>query len=632
MEKQPNFVVRLFSFIWRALNTSRKIIINFIFFAFLFVFIIAITADKKEIVVPDNAALVLDISGDVVEQKQLVDPVEVFINDAMDQPPENPEVLLTDITDVIAAAKNDDKIKLIVLNLTKMGNASLTQLRIIGRALNDFKLSNKQVIAVGDQFSQNQYYLASYADEIWMNKQGWLLLDGYGAYPLYFKSALDKLKVSTHIFRVGTYKSAVEPFMRDDMSPAAREANQAWLTELWQTFKEDVAQNRDFDITNFDDKAEQLLEKLAKANGSIAEYALQNHWVDSLKTRNDIEQDLIKLTALDNENKTFTHINFEHYLATLAMDKMLKEARLKNSPKDKVAVIVAKGNILDGKQKPGTIGGDSTAKLLRQARENDKVKAVVLRVDSPGGSAFASEIIRQEVELLKAAGKPVIASMGTYAASGGYWISASADAIIAEPTTITGSIGIFGLMMTFENTLDTLGIHADGVGTTELAGFSPVRAMTPAMQTLFQMAIERGYQEFIQLVAQNRHMTLEQVDQIAQGRVWTGKKAQTLGLVDELGNLHDAIVLAAEKANLTEYDTLLIEQQPSSKDKLLQTLFSDVNVLMDTTERQTALDFVKVKTPLKYQLMHLMQQQGQQLNDFNDPQGLYSLCLPCQAM
>jgi protease-4 len=465
-----------------------------------------------------------------------------------------------------------------------------------------------------------------------MNKQGWLLLDGYGAYPLYFKSALDKLKVSTHIFRVGTYKSAVEPFMRDDMSPAAREANQAWLTELWQTFKEDVAQNRDFDITNFDDKAEQLLEKLAKANGSIAEYALQNHWVDALKTRNDIEQDLIKLTALDNKNKTFTHINFEHYLATLAMDKMLKEARLKNSPKDKVAVIVAKGNILDGKQKPGTIGGDSTAKLLRQARENDKVKAVVLRVDSPGGSAFASEIIRQEVELLKAAGKPVIASMGTYAASGGYWISASADAIVAEPTTITGSIGIFGLMMTFENTLDTLGIHADGVGTTELAGFSPVRAMTPSMQTLFQMAIERGYQEFIQLVAHNRHMTLEQVDQIAQGRVWTGKKAQTLGLVDELGNLHDAIVLAAEKANLTEYDTLLIEQQPSSKDKLLQTLFSDVNVLMDTTERQTALDFVKVKTPLKYQLMHLMQQQGQQLNDFNDPQGLYSLCLPCQAM
>lgn len=616
MNEQSTRLGRLLSSLFSLVNILRKTIVNIVFFSLLLIFIVALSADNEQITVPNKTALVLDISGDIVEQKHLVDPMDTFVNEAFDQKPETQEVLLDDILDVINSAKFDDRVKVLVLKLERMGNSGITKLDLIGQQLVNFRESGKKIIAVGDQFNQDQYYLASFADEIWLNPNGYLLLDGYGRYQLYYKSALDKLEISQHIFRVGTYKSAVEPYMRDDMSDAAKEANQAWLDELWTHYKESVAQQRGFTVNNFDESVESLITKLREVDGKIAEYALKNQWVDHLKSREAILNDL---TALIGTAK-YQRIGFEDYLKTIK-----PVFPIENPTSDKVAIIVAKGTILDGKQKPGTIGGDSTAELIKKARKNKHVKAVVLRVDSPGGSAYASDIIRQEIELLKQSGKPVVASMGTYAASGGYWISAPADKIIAAPTTITGSIGIFGFFMTFEKTLSKLGINTDGVGTTEFAGLGLTRAISPQMHQVFQMGIERGYKDFLTLVANNRDMSIEQVDAIAQGRVWTGAKAKELGLVDELGDLKDAITIAADLAKLEKYDTLLVEQEMSSKDRFLENLVGQSMVFLPASTETVPYSSGPIRT-----LLNKLASEFSAIEQLNDPQGLYSLCLKCE--
>lgn len=560
MNEKHNLFKRIFIKIFQVVNISRKFIINIIFFGLLIVFFVSLTNDKNAIVIENNSALVLNLQGDVVEQKHQIDPMDAFLSEAMGKQNESPEVLLADILKVIKSATTDNRISVLVLKLDKMNRSGLTKMNIIAKALEDFKKSGKQIIAMGENYTQDQYYLASYADDIWLDPNGWLILDGYGRYQLYYKSAIEKLAITPYVFRVGTYKSAVEPYMRDNMSEQAKEANKLWLNDLWTHYKISVAEQRGFDVTNFDESAEKLIAKLEAVNGDIAQYALNNSWVDQLKSRHNIEKSLNDLLGVNNDD-TYQSVNFKDYLSTLNSAFPITQPN-----QNKVAIVVAKGTILNGIQKPGTIGGDSTAMLLRKARENDNVKAVVLRVDSPGGSAFASEIIRQEVELLKEAGKPVVASMGTYAASGGYWISAPADKIYAAPTTITGSIGIYGLMMTFENALSKLGIFTDGVGTTDFAGFSPTRPISKGVSQIIQMNVNKGYQDFISLVSENRDMTIAQVDSIAQGRVWSGSKAKELGLVDELGGLNEAIIEAANLANITDYDTLLVEKELSPTD------------------------------------------------------------------
>tara|TARA_B110000211_G_scaffold101296_1_gene117861 strand:- start:15732 stop:17594 length:1863 start_codon:yes stop_codon:yes gene_type:complete len=618
MKENKSTLARITFGLFSLLNTSRKIIINLVFFTLLLILFITLTTGEENINVKPGSALILNIRGDIVEQKHNIDPMDAFISEALEQPDSAPEVLLADILAVIKSAETDDRISMIVLDLKNMQGSGITKLSDIAKALQQFKRSGKKVIALGEHYTQNHYYLASFADEIWLNPQGWMILDGYGRYQLYFKSAMEKLAISQHVFRVGTYKSAIEPYIRDDMSDAAKEANQLWLNDLWQQYKTDVAEQRNFSISNFDEDVDVLVTKLKAANGNVAEYALANQWVDALKTREQVTQDLIKMVGSDGES-SYKHITFNDYSRAITPN-----IELENVSSDQVAIIVAKGTILDGNQKPGTIGGDSTAALLRKARENKQVKAVVLRVDSPGGSAYASEVIRQEVELLKAAGKPVIASMGTYAASGGYWISASADKIIASPTTITGSIGIFGFFMTFENTLSKLGIYTDGVGTTDIAGFGVTRALTPGMANIIQLNIERGYRDFIALVAKNRNMTTSQVDAIAQGRVWSGSKALELGLVDALGNIDSAIEAAAELANLSDYETLLVEKQKSPRALFLQSLFGQASVLLGQSSvepfNKNALTEIISKLSLELK----------QLSQLNDPQGVYSFCLACE--
>ncbi len=614
---------KFFVALWNVLNFSRRLIFNFIFFFILIAFIIASGNSEDNIKIEPGSALVLDIAGHIVEQKKYVDPIEAALSDSMGNNDEPPEVLLDDIIKVIKHAEEDKKIKLMVLDLRKMGNAHLNKLKTISQALVSFKNAGKQIIATGDYYSQAQYYLAAHANEISMHPYGWLGVEGYAMYPMYFKEAIEKLSVSQHIFRVGTYKSAVEPFIRNDMSDAAKKANKEWLGALWQEYKTDIATQRGFDVTNFDEKMDDFLIKFAKANGDSGQYALENGWVDSLKTKEQVRSQLIALVGDDKEQKSFKRISFDEYLSTLP------SMTFENPLTEKVAVIVAKGNIVDGKRKAGQIGGDSTAALLRKARLNNKVKAVVLRIDSGGGSMFASEVIRAEVIALKEAGIPVVASMSSVAASGGYWIASAANEIWAAPSTITGSIGIFGSIMTFEKSLARVGVYSDGVSTTEMAGFSPMRELDPKLGNMIQMSIERGYERFLTIVGEARGLSIEEVDKIAQGRVWIASKAKELGLVDNLGNKEDAIASAAKLASLEHYDVITVEQTLSEREMLIQKLLSNAHIKALFAKQVDQDDFA---TGLQSQLssvLYKVKSEVASLKDYNDPNALYARCLVC---
>ncbi|WP_100913453.1 signal peptide peptidase SppA [Pseudoalteromonas spongiae] len=616
-------VKKAFVGFWNILNFSRRLVLNILFFFILIALFVSIMSSEDEIIVEQDSALVLSLSGNIVEEKTYIDPVEAALNDSMGSNDEPPEVLLDDILMTIKYAAKDKKIKLLLLDLQKMQGAHLNKLKAIAAQLDKFKETGKKVYAYGDYYSQAQYYIASKADEILMHPYGAVDISGYATYPLYFKEAIDKLEISQHIFRVGTFKSAVEPLIRSNMSEAAKEANKAWLDALWLEYKTDVAAHRGFEITNFDEDMETYKEKFAKVNGHSGQFALQYKWVDQLVSKEALRQKLIAEVGSNESGKSFKQISFNKYLKTLK-----PPFPIENPITDKVAVVVAKGNIVDGERKAGEIGGDSTAKLLRRARLNDKVKAVVLRIDSGGGSMFASEIIRAEVLALKDAGKPVIASMGSVAASGGYWIAANANEIWAAPSTITGSIGVFGTMMTFEKTLAKLGVYSDGVATTDMASFSMLRPLEPKLADVIQMSVESAYDRFLTVVSEARGMDKAEVDKVAQGRVWIGTKAKELGLVDALGNKQDAIKRAAELASLSMYDVITIEHQLTEQEMLVQKIFGESQAASFVKAYISKDDYAPVKNSIM-QTAHGLKQQVSSLEQFNDPNGVYAKCLVC---
>lgn len=619
MAANGNWTKSLFIGLWTVLNFCRKLFFNIIFIIIFVGLLIVIMREEDPLTVNADSALYLNLYGTLVIEKEAVDPFEQFMQEAFGEEPENPEVLVRDVVKVIENAQQDSRIKALVLDLHGLTGGGLDKLRTIAEAIEAFKRSEKPVYAIGDYFSQDQYYLAAHADNVYLNPMGALLLEGYGRYGLYVKDMLEKLKVTTHIFRVGTYKSAVEPFMRNDMSDAAKEANKEWLDAYWAQYKADVAAARNMDVSNFDETLQGLLEKFNEAGADFATYALENGWVDALKTREEVRQELVALVGPD-ENKLGVNVTpYSTYLKVVNPPL----PRVQNDM-DKVGIVVAKGTILNGNQKAGTIGGDSTARLLRKARLDDNVKAVVLQVDSPGGSSFGSEIIRQEVLELQEAGKPVVVSMSTYAASGGYWISADADKIIASPSTITGSIGVFGMFMTYEKSLDYLGINSDGIGSTELTGFSPARSLAPEFGQILQNNVESSYNNFITMVADARGMDVDDVDDIAQGRVWIGETALKLGLVDELGDLNDAVMSAADIAGLEKYDTFYVERDLSAQEMFWKEFFGQAMVWAakwQFSQSDSAL-MGMVKSVLKE--FDTMQQ-------LNDPMGVYILCLQCNV-
>lgn len=551
---------------WKALSMGTSLLSSLLFLGLALALFSLFY--QPEVVVPEGAALVIAPAGDIVEEAAGIDPFSSLINGYVGIPIPK-ETLLQDVLDAINAAADDQRIKLLVLSLRDMEYSGLDQLQVIGRSLARFKKSGKKIIAIDDEYNQGQYYLASFADEVLLNPMGAVHLRGFGVFRLYLKELIDRLAINFHVFKVGTFKSAVEPFTRSSMSDEDREANQLWLANLWSFFCADIARNRKIDQGAINDLVNAMPQHLRNAGGSTARMALAARLVDGLKTRPEIRDYLISLVGEGDEKGTFRQIHFSDYLTTMTPSFTGEE-----DDGDRVGLLVAQGDIVYGDEgMPGQISADHLGKLIRQAREDETIKAVVLRIDSGGGSAFASEQIRQELLLLQKAGKPLVISMGTLAASGAYWIAAGADRIFASPFTLTGSIGIFGVMPTFEQTIAKIGIASDGTGTTRMAGAeNPTLPMTLELEQTIQLSVEEGYGRFITIVAEGRKMTPDSVRQIAEGRVWDGRNALDLGLIDALGTLDDAIAAAAELADLTDYEPVYIQDLSSPAQELLQEL------------------------------------------------------------
>ena len=514
--------------------------------------------------VPAKAALVIGPEGRLVEQLS-GEPVQRAIAKLTGRA--RPETLLKDVLDGIHLAKDDDRIQALYLDLDQFGGGGLSKLQAVAKAIQDFRGAGKKVIASAELMDQSRYFLAAQADEVSMPPDGVLVIQGYGIYRLYFKTLLDRVGIDIHVYRHGRYKSAPEPLMRENMSDAAREENQAWAGVLWQAYAADVAKARSMSgeaFTDFVDTADQRIEA---AGGQIAKAALDSGLVDKLLHRDEVRQRLIDLVGEARQDHTFRQIGLADYLADRGGDRFGTHAKGRL-----VAVVVARGDILEGDQPPGRIGGASTSRLIREARTDDQVKALVLRVDSPGGVVFAADRIHRELELARKAGKPVVASMSSVAASGGYEISVASDKILCSPTTLTGSIGIFSIFPTFQTPLQRyLGAELDGVGTTPWTGtLRSDRALDPRVGAVLGATTAWGYQHFLEVVAQGRGMTTEAVDAIAEGRVWSGKDALRLGLVDGFGELDDAIADAAKLAQLgTRYQVKYFQEELELPNQLL---------------------------------------------------------------
>ncbi|WP_328590336.1 signal peptide peptidase SppA [Veronia nyctiphanis] len=599
----------------KHLTFFRLLITNILFLALIAIIYIAATNDMhletEAPIFAGNRALLVDINGPLVEQKSQFDPYDIAKLDLLGQSIPQ-ETVLFDIVDKIRAAKDDENINGIVLKLSNMPNTSLTKLRYVAKAIKEFKQSGKKVVAIGGHYSQSQYYLASTADEIMMSRDGTVLLQGYGSYTLYWKELIEKLNISTHVFRVGTYKSFVEPYTRSSMSPEARQNSENWLGQLWSAYVSDVAQNRNVNQSVLSPSVKDLQAALEEVKGDFAVLSKRLGLVDKLATRQEMGTTLAEDFGSDGKD-SFNYVSIYDYnpISTQL-----------NFSSNEIAVVVASGSIVDGYAQNGAVGGDSTAAQLHNARLNKSVKAVILRVNSPGGSAFASEVIRDEVDALRAAGKPVVVSMSSVAASGGYWISVSADKIIAQPTTITGSIGIFALLTTFEKVLDEYGVKSDGVGTTPFAGIGVTRALPEDVANIMQLGIEHGYQRFIGLVSNYRKLPLAEVDTVAQGRIWTGADAMNIGLVDQLGDFDDAITAAAELAGIDNYSLNWMREELTPAEQFFYDMLNQASVMIGAQ--------VKAQLPsVAQEFSGKVLAELKTLDQFNDPTGRYAFCLNC---
>ncbi|EAW9326593.1 signal peptide peptidase SppA [Salmonella enterica] len=608
------FIAGFFKWTWRVLNFVREMVLN-LFFIFLVLVGVGIwmqIGNGSNSEQTARGALLLDISGVIVDKPSTNHRLGALgrqlFGASSDRLQENS---LFDIVNAIRQAKDDRNITGIVLDLKNFTGADQPSMRYIGKALREFRDSGKPVFAVGENYSQGQYYLASFANKIWLSPQGQVDLHGFATNGLYYKTLLDKLKVSTHVFRVGTYKSAVEPFIRDNMSPAAREADSRWIGELWQNYLHTVSANRQISPQQLFPGAQAIIDGLTNAGGDTAKYALDHKLVDALASSADVEKALTKQFGWSKTENNYRAISYYDYSLKKPADSG-----------GTIAVIFANGAIMDGEETPGNVGGDTTASQIRDARLDPKVKAIVLRVNSPGGSVNASEVIRAELAAAKAAGKPVVVSMGGMAASGGYWISTPANYIVASPSTLTGSIGIFGVINTVENSLSSIGVHSDGVSTSPLAEISMTKALSPEVQQMMQLSIEYGYRRFITLVAEARKRTPEQIDKIAQGHVWTGEDAKANGLVDSLGDFDDAVAKAAELAKLKQWHLDYYQGEPTVLDMVMDSMTGSVRAMLpEAIQAMLPAPLVSAANTVKAE--------GDKLAAFNDPQNRYAFCLTC---
>jgi protease-4 len=600
-----------FLLVWRILDGIRKVL-SLILLLVIFGFLLAALHTSMP-AVPRSAALVIDPQGELVEQLS-IDPLRRAVGEASGGGA--PETLLRDVTDAIQAAKDDERIKLIVLDLSSLAPSGLSKLQEVGAAIREFRAAGKRVVVAADSFDQTQYYIAAQAGEVYLDPLGLVYLDGFSYYRMFLKDAIDKLGVDVNVFRAGTFKSFTDQYSRTDMSASEREESSAWLSVLWSAYQRDVTRARSLPPTALDDYVTQGPAALSALQGDSAKLALQRGLVTALKSRRQLGDELKNLVGEDKETHSFNSIDLAQYVATVRAKRAIKQ-----KSDVRVAIVVASGEILDGRQPPGTIGGESTADLLRQVRFDDSVKAVVLRVDSPGGSMLASEQILREVQALRKAGKPVVASMSTYAASGGYYISAAANQIFASPTTLTGSIGVFAVVPTFERTLEKLGVKVDGIGTNPLAGGMRLdRSLSADTKQLLQSSVDHAYAEFLQRVSEGRKKTPEDIDKIAQGRVWAGADAERIGLVDHLGGLSDAVSAAAKLADLNgDYGVDYVQTELSLREQLLLQLRSEGLSLA------RAAGLAPVPSEVERVLDPVLAQ-ARAIARLNDPRGLYAYC------
>jgi protease-4 len=611
--KKRFWLVRILSAIWGGVDGFRKILHLLLLLIIFAVFFGAMQGTAP--LLPDSAALLIQPAGVIVEELE-GDPYDRAIEELLGE--SRPQTRLQDIVDALDYAKGDDRIEAVHLELSALGGAGLPKLQRIADAIAEFKTSGKPVIASADFLTQPGYYLAAHADEAYIHPEGGVLIQGYGRFRTYFKDAIDLLKLDWNIFRVGTHKSFVEPFTRMNMSDEDREATRNLIDQLWATYRDDVAEARGVPASTIDKYANQFVEQVTAADGDLAVAAADGDLVDDLLTRTEMRELMIGYVGEDDD--------VEGHYSAVGMAEYLSNMTLLNgdrSGEENVAIVVAAGAISSGSQPPGSIGADSTTELLRRARNDDSVKAVVLRVDSPGGSAFASDVIANEIAALQDAGKPVIASMSSVAASGGYWISVGSDRVFANPSTITGSIGIVGMFPTYQRTVAQIGMATDGIGSNPMSGeLRPDREMAEHTKQLFQVVIEDGYDDFISRVATYRGMEKDAVDAIAQGRVWTGTDALQHGLVDELGDLEDAIAFAAEIANLDPETygrkTIAIELTPT--EQLVVDLLG--------TARRFGLDLsgIRMRPSALQTMAGKIEGVVAPLLKFDDPKGIYAHC------
>lgn len=622
---------------WTVFKTAGKIVLgaSLVIQSLLFLLILGVfgsifaaiagASEKPNVTVGDGVALVLNPKGVLSEVAPESDPFAEGLNEVFGGGPG--EVSVHDLVRTVRAATEDDRIDAMVLDLGGLYVPSIyaSKAYYLADAIEDFREAGKRVVAIGDGYTQEQYMLASEADTVLMHDYGQVFILGYGSYRQYYKSAIDKLKVTNHVFRVGTFKSALEPYLRDDMSEPAELANKAFLDVLWETYGAFVEDNRDLPSGAIDRFGNEMPVLLAEAKGDFGALAKNAGLVDELMSRADQLEFIRDIVGPGEEDQSFAQVSYKTYKLAVPSKKNRKGV-------SDIAIVTAAGAIVDGDTSSGAAGGDYIAGQLREARKNDDVKAVVLRVDSPGGSAFASEVMRDEVLKLKAAGKPVVVSMGSLAASGGYWISAPADKIFASPTTVTGSIGIFGYVPTFENTVAEAGVFTDGVGTTPLAGISAagLGPLPEAAEQLFQLSIEQGYDRFLTIVSQGRNMTKSQVDDVAQGRVWIGQTANQIGLVDELGDLDVATEAAAVMADLDDYDVIGLTKPKTALEQFLEGMTGTAQAIGIVDAPAEAAPFAGGSVNPLRNLSEQVVAEARFMASFNDPNATYARCVGCE--
>ena len=606
------FIGRVLYYAWRWLDALRR---GFLTLLFLLVVGVAVALMlRPDPGLPDDSVLIVRPAGALVEQARIEDPFELL------RPTGSrvSQTSLRNLLDAIEAARDDDRIRALVIETDQLAAGGLSKLAELRAAIEAFKESGKPVIARGERFTQGQYYLASVADEVHLSPDGFLLLRGLARYVTYYRNALDALGIKVHVFRVGDYKSFSEPFTRTDMSDEDRRNTRDLLDALWNVFREDIAASRGLEAEALDRYIMDYGAALAAAGGDSAQAAVAAGLVDHLSTRDEWRALLRQRFGVGGDEESGEE--GDDGLRVVGVSRYLGHVRSQPVPAGKVAVLVAQGAIVDGSGSPGSVGGDAFVRLIRDARDDDSIKALVIRIDSPGGSAWASELIRRELEMTRAAGKPVIASMSSTAASGGYWIAAGADEIWAHPVSLTGSIGIFAMIPNFSEPFERLGLTVDGVATGPLAGaFDPRRPVEPMAAEAFQIAIEHGYRRFIDTVARARDMSPRDVEMAAGGQVWTGEAASKLGLVDGLGGLNEATAAAAARAGLTEFEVVWPEGRLSPRDLLLRR-FSEILGLQ-------RVDTTPATASALGQLLTGLQRDAEALLEWNDPQHLYTHCL-----